>query len=239
MLHPDHQHDFTETPRIWIRDSQNKINIPDAQMDRAHRIFDLVASPRVTFPARLSMQTIVNMSHNGVPDEVFIKLMEEGMSGDYEKLTTWTGPNAMKVCLHTVAKAGNVAGMRLQRQTAGMGRALGFVGREKEKEEDDQSLEPDELEAAALSGKHPICMQPFSLGEKIFEMIQAGFHPLESETLNSDLRQLLKTTLDSYVKSYHIPNSQSCEAFIVPGACYSYFICCGLSFPLRSIWEAG
>jgi RNA-dependent RNA polymerase len=217
LLHPKYQHDPNETPKIWIRDSQYKIHIPDDQMDRAHRIFDHVAPNRVTFPARLSMQTIVNLSHNGVPDSVFVKLMEEGMSGDFEKLTTWKGPNAMKVCLHAVGRAGNVAGLRLQRQTAGMGRALGYVSREKDKEDRDESVEVADHETPAVVGRHPVSLQPVGLGEKIFEMIAAGFHPLESETLNSDLRQLVKSILDSYIKSYHIPNPQSCEAFIVPG----------------------
>lgn len=222
LLHPEYQHDPSETPMIWIRESQYKINIPDNQMTRAHRIFDLVAPNRLTFPSRLSSQTIVNLSHNGVPDEIFVKLMKDGIKEDFNKLTTWDSENAMKVVLHAVGKVGNVNGIRVQREAAGMGRALGY-GHDKDVEDSFEPSGSDENVVPPPPGRARVSLEPNTLGEKVYEMIAAGFEPLQSQTLNADLKQLVKNVLQGYVKSYHIPNPQSCDAFIVPGTSAELF----------------
>lgn len=215
ILHPDFQNDMGETPKIWIRDSQNKINLP--KTSRAHLIFELVSPDHLTYPARLSKQVIVNLHHNGVPEEVFRTMMSDGIKEDFENLTAWDGPNAMKSLLYTVARVGNLVGTRLQREFANMGRAFGH-GREMEAERVLEPLGPDEDEAPP-PGRSRFSNEPGALGEKIFEMIAAGFHPAESPILNQDLRQFIKNAMEGSIFNFRIPNPQSCEAFIIPGDC--------------------
>jgi RNA-dependent RNA polymerase len=218
LLHPKHQHDLEAEPLIWIRKSQEKINFSTDRLSRSHLIFDLVAPNRLTFPSRLSMQTIMNLSHNRVPEDIFVQLMMTGLSDDFEKLTTWEGSNAMKVVLHTVAKVGNVSGIRFQREAVGMGRALGH-GRKREWDETVEIIDQGNDEAPVV-GRAPFSLEPSMIGERIFEMILAGFHPLRSHTLHSALHEMVKNVINGYVKAYHIPNPQSCEAFIVPGTSF-------------------
>ncbi|KAF7799757.1 hypothetical protein EIP86_010999 [Pleurotus ostreatoroseus] len=59
-------------------------------------------------------------------------------------------------------------------------------------------------------------MAPVTLGETVVEKLQAGFSPLRDLQLCEDLRQVIKNTLESYIKEYHIGVPQSAEAFIVP-----------------------
>ena len=69
MRHPT---DKSEDPKIWIRASQNKIKNP--LLDRGHRIFELVAPAKASTTVALSMQSILNMYFNDVPEDVIVKL---------------------------------------------------------------------------------------------------------------------------------------------------------------------
>ena len=212
ILHPEHQTNQLEEPKIWIRESQNKISLDlgSPTTSRAHLIFDLVAPAHLTYPARLNMQTIVNLSHNGVPNYVFEKLMEDGIQSDFQRLTSWEGETAMKSLLHTVAQLGGLSGIRLGRELAGLGRVLGY-GRPG----------PGEFQGDCnpiqSTGRAKISGEPVALVEKIFEMIAAGFHPLSSRILWEDLEQMIKNHISSYILTFHIPTPESLEAFIIPG----------------------
>ena len=217
ILHPEHQSSQIEEPKIWIRESQNKINLdlrsPDTS--RAHLIFDLVAPAHLTYPTRLNMQTIVNLSHNGVPNYVFEKLMEDGIQSDFQKLTAWEGETAMKSLLHTVAHLGGLSGIRLGRELAGLGRALGY-GRPEKVELSSEELQGN-FDSPHVTGRTKFSREPTVLVEKIFEMIAAGFHPLTSRVLWEDLEQMVKNHIACYILSFHIPTPESLEAFIIPG----------------------
>ena len=219
ILHPEHQTNQIEEPKIWIRESQNKIklDLESSATSRAHLIFDLVAPAHLTYPARLNMQTIVNLSHNHVPNHIFEKLMEDGIRSDFGRLTNWEGETAMKSLLHTVAQLGGLSGIRLGRELAGLGRALGY-GRPKKVELDSEELQGD-YDPTRTPGRAKISGEPVALMEKIFEMIAAGFHPLTSRVLWEDLEQMIKNHITSYILSFHIPTPESLEAFIIPGKC--------------------
>lgn len=128
ILHPT---DDESNPTIWIRDSQDKIKY--CHLDRAHRILDLV---HVSHPApsssicHLSMQSVMNLSFNGVPNEVLVSLMKEGLEESVKPLMEWSTPNAMLALWDAINRAGRVSGTRLSRVAAGRSRALGFSGRE-------------------------------------------------------------------------------------------------------------
>lgn len=233
VLHPtDHAPD--SPPRIWIRPSQRKINLVDPArfsaaalrgVHPANLIFDLVAAPKVSFPARLSRLTVLNMDANGIPTAVFVTLMESTLRAEIAALTTWTGPAAMQVLWHAVNKASGVTAGRLQRSVAGMQRALGLASRFEDDLQADQEVEEGFEGAEGADG--PADGKPLSVGEKILERLQAGFLPTEDFFLYDDLRMLITNTAEKAVREYHIEMPQSVEMFIIPGTSYHGQTRCG------------
>ena len=228
LLHPDHQLPDNSPPKAWIRDSQQKIihhDLPPRLEDgrsRAYFIFDFVAPTRLVYPSRLNRQVVTNLSSNGVPTSVFSEMLEAAVKKDFEDLTTWEGEEAMEFLLSNVMRLGSVAGMRSVRKAGTMARLQGLRGREMEEVPPSQASELGFVEDGwnhdAPSGP------PVALGEKIFDMLIAGFHPLRSEPLYDSLRQLILNVIHAYVYESRIPIPESCEAFIVPGASTSDYL---------------
>lgn len=121
VLHPE---DDNPEPRIWVRDSQNKINLP--HLDKAHRIFDLLCASRPSSSISLSRQSIINLWSNGIPNEPLIELLEHGLKEEVQPLMDWHRPNAMVHLWHAINHSGHVSGARSQRLAAGFGRVLGL-----------------------------------------------------------------------------------------------------------------
>jgi RNA-dependent RNA polymerase len=239
LLHP-HDRNPEAEPRIWIRPSQMKIQLvprdafgPEAlaTLHRAHRIFDFVMPSRSTVPARLSRLTIVNLKHNGVPAQVLIDLMEEGLKAEVNALTQWKGVGAMPLLWNAVNKASGVSFQRLRRTAAGIQRALGLTRRRHDELPDDDDDDLGDLSDmlftqssqsesdVAMEGEEAgdVDMPPVSIAEEILERLQAGFSPLEDFHLFSSLQTLLEQVMKSYIKEYHIIVPHAAEAFIVPG----------------------
>jgi RNA-dependent RNA polymerase len=213
ILHPTDRSP-SEPRRIWIRGSQKKIEFENLD-DRGHRIFNFVAPPRLT-SHRMTMQSIVNLSHNGVGDEVFKTLLTEALSAEVKQITDWDGPHAMLALWRAIHQQG-VGRSRLQRHSQGATRALGLAGREiKEQIATSINVEVDEPHVAC-SSRDLYSGAPLSLHESALEMLQAGFHPLKSKALYEKLRNVLTCVIDSHIKEYRIGVLRSAEVFIVPG----------------------
>ncbi|KAI5980410.1 hypothetical protein EDD15DRAFT_2383294 [Pisolithus albus] len=126
VLHPDPVEQVADGGcRIWIRSSQNKISLPGPVPD-SRKIFELLAPLGVTGPSRLSAQSIVNLTHDGVHDEVIRKLMAHGLQEEIKDLVDWSKPESMVRVWRTVEKAGCVVTSHIQRGAAGEARALGI-----------------------------------------------------------------------------------------------------------------
>jgi RNA-dependent RNA polymerase len=218
ILHP-FDRDPNAPPRIWIRDSQKKIHL--GVLDRAHRIFDLIAVARVSNSHQSSMQSIINLSHNGVPDPVFVSLMAQGLDDEVTKLTDWSSPTSSWALWKAIHQAGGVAGMRMSRHALGVTRAIGLSGREFGSGDDDD--DPDDIgpindsEPIVSMGRNNYSGAPLSVHESALELVQAGFSPLESKYLADKIHSILRLVIESYVKEYRISISESAEAFMVPG----------------------
>jgi RNA-dependent RNA polymerase len=229
ILHPEDR-DPTAPPRIWIRDSQKKIHLPPFQeLSRAHKIFDHLAPARVT-AHRLSKQSIVNLSHNGVPSHTLVELMEQALDEEVKRLTDWDSPSAMQGLWKAIQQAGNVSGMRTQRLAGRISRAIGLSGREFRRNDDDEAY-VDELidsssdihDASATAGRNNYSGIPLSMHECALELVQAGFHPLKSQFLYEKLLTVLKAVVESHVKEFRIGVAQAVEAFIVSGILDVFF----------------
>jgi RNA-dependent RNA polymerase len=209
ILHPEDRSP-TEPPRVWIRKSQRKVKLPNMKKGSAHVIFDLVQqSTRITAPARLNYQFIVNLAENGVDHKVFQDLMHEGMHEDFTTLTQWDGPHAIPLLWNAVNKLGNVTRTHLQELAHGLARAIGLANR-REMDLLDEDDEEDDQEDT-------------SLYQQVLELIQAGFDPKSSPYLYEKMRYVVRTAIDQYSKKYRIQVKQSAQAFIVPGV---YINCC-------------
>ncbi len=137
LLHPN---DDSSEYKIWIRDSQNKIKFP--KLDRAHRIFELVAASQPSTSISISRQSIVNLSYNGVPDKILMAYLEKGLTEEIEPLVNWDRPKAALHLWYAINTTGAVARTRLARVTAGISRALGLTRRQW-KDADDGEVEDD------------------------------------------------------------------------------------------------
>lgn len=224
VLHPDPEYQVADgPPKIWIRNSQNKIDCgPLHKVDVAHRIFDLVAPSRVTGPSRLSRDTLVNLAHNDVPTGILKELMADGLHNEVRQLTEWDGLDSMLVVWRAVERAGRVVICRLRRRIAGQVRAFG-LGELRPNEElgdevdDDGDVVLDQpLVISDPRSRNPHSGQPTSLHESVLELLQAGFHPLKFDPLFNKLKSVVMLVLDDYAKNCHIPVKESLEAYIIP-----------------------
>lgn len=125
ILHPTDQ---SAQPRIWIRESQNKIK--NSTFDRAHRIFDLLAPSRPSASIVLTAQSIMNVFANGIRATTLIRMMEDGLENEIGPLLEWNKPHAMVFLWDAINKLGNVSGSRTQRVSVAVNRAMGFKGRD-------------------------------------------------------------------------------------------------------------
>ena len=211
ILHPkDRSH--TEPPRIWIRNSQQKIKLPRLEEGSAHVIFDVITqSNHIKVPARLNYQTVINLAENGVDAGIFQVLMREGLTQTFSSLTQWDGPGAMPLLWNTVNNLGGVTKTRLQKKAHGLERAIGLSSRfemDKKSEEDD----PDSDDEDARDSDEK------SLYQSVLELIQAGFDPRSSPILNGKMQYVVKQAMHQHLDNFHLEVRQSAEAFIVPGA---------------------
>jgi hypothetical protein len=146
ILHPN---DTSIEPKIWIRDSQKKIQNGN---DRAHRILDLLCASQSSPPAALTQQSILNLFANGVNAELLVRLMEQGLEEEVAPLLNWDKPHATLVLHDAISKCGGVSGVRTQRIAYSLNRVLGFSGRDWH--DDDGLNHEDDDEADEYTGRN-------------------------------------------------------------------------------------
>ncbi|KAI0652718.1 RNA dependent RNA polymerase-domain-containing protein [Trametes meyenii] len=241
MLHP-RDRSLQKEPKIWIRKSQRKIQLDHDNLHLAHRTFDLLAPPRVTHPSRLSRLTILNLSHNKVPTSVFVDLMRSALDEEVRALTQWTHPQDMQLLWKTVDRIGRVTGSRIQQFALGASRALGLSGRIREddmpwdepsdplqellditggdtlSEEDYAALiaELESTDAAPQRLRDRFSGEPLTLHGVVLDLLQAGFHPLQSRLLYDKIKTIINKAIEDVVRDFHVTIPLSAEAFIVP-----------------------
>ncbi|KAJ7810510.1 RNA dependent RNA polymerase-domain-containing protein [Mycena olivaceomarginata] len=211
-LHPT---DEDDEPRIWIRDSQLKIQLSGDH--RVHRIFDLLRASRPSQTdgrARLSEQSILCLSHNGIPDDVLASLLVAGLEATVKPLLNWA-PGAMGLLWRAVEGMGSVSGTRMQRIVGSKSRVLGFRDREPDEVVGDAELV--DTTTSSRSGRDR-GGGPLGLHEQAIELIQAGFHPASCAYLNDKLRYIIDVETRSVIDKYRIslPESTASEAFVIP-----------------------
>ena len=213
--------------KIWIRPSQTKIKLGSPhKLGKAQRIFDLLAPSRVTGPSRLSSQTLINLSYNGIDHQVLKDLMALGLREEIQSFIDWNHPQSMLLVWKAVERAGSVVVSRLRRLLTGQARALG-LGQlrpldDQGQEDEEGDGDSDHLQPLTDIGHKKFSGQPVTLHETALELLQSGFHPLKLDLLFQKLESIITLVLDDYVEKFHIPVQESCEAYIIPGNIFLY-----------------
>ncbi|KAJ6447519.1 RNA dependent RNA polymerase-domain-containing protein, partial [Mycena sanguinolenta] len=125
VLWPDSTQD--DIPKISFRNpSQVKINYTEeAKAHPANSTVDILRFSRTTCPARLSPEVIINLEHNGVPAEVFVRMQETYIAQAVDELLHWAKepgrdtPEVMLRLWKALEKSENVYVARRAREAAG------------------------------------------------------------------------------------------------------------------------
>ena len=203
--------------------SQRKVTYPPGVTpDPAHCIIDVLRASHVRSPSRLSAETIINLSENGVPKKAFLDLLRQGLKEKIEPLLEWEGPDAMRNLWCNMRRLGGVMAARRAREDAGIARVKGYLEFETDEveleDEDDCKLldTTDQQKSSAWWGDE-ISGCPSSLEETVMYFIDSGFTPQDCPVLRSKLEKALKGYVKRYVKSYKIDVPMSATAYIIPG----------------------
>ncbi|KAK7043739.1 hypothetical protein VNI00_008351 [Paramarasmius palmivorus] len=213
--------DNSPVPRIWIRDSQNKIKYD--KLDRAHRIFDLLTASHPLTQASLSTQSVTNLSANGVPSDVFKGLMREGMEKLTDSLTAWgRHENDMVALWDSIGRLSSTSAARAARIAASLSRALGLSRRPKDSVQFDLDLgQADDDEGSpdsTIAGRGSDTGLPESWSEVAQEMLQSGFHPLDCAYLAEKIEWILNNAIKKAIDKCIIPlpEGDAFEGFVIP-----------------------
>ena len=227
--------------------SQRKIVYPSGGLlDPAHRIIDVLRSSHVRTPCRLSVETIVNLSENGVPKKVFLDLLHQGLKAMVEPLLEWDGPDAMRNLWCNMCRLGGVMSARRAREDPGLARVKGYSNSEHgldedDSEDDDGLFDTTEEEKSSAWWRDEISGCPSSLEETIMCLIDSGFTPRDCPTLRTRLERIIKVHVKNYIKSYRIDVPMSASAFLIPGKISGLIVLFNFAegFYPRYTWHSG
>lgn len=240
VLHPD-ANNPQDPPTVWIRDSQSKIQYTSSLEDPAWYTLDVLRSSRLTTPANLSGETIINMAENGVDSQVFTSLMKLSIQARVLELLNWEGPNGNLKLWDRVACEGSVFSARFSRLLPGIARVLGQIRDDRQEEWRDEDgldqLDAAEQEHSVAWWADPISGSPSSLEETVMRLLDAGFSPDKLQVLREKLKKVIKSVIDTYRTKFHIQVAESCCAFVIPGEWFtSLHLFVHLLTGNRSLW---
>ncbi|KAF5327977.1 hypothetical protein D9758_017677 [Tetrapyrgos nigripes] len=169
-----------------------------------HRIFDL---------------SILNMWNNKVPVQVFLYLMEQGLTETLRPLGEWRGKWAMLQLWDTISKIGRVSGTQLAMLVPSASRALGFSGRERARVE--VGIVADEetsgsASTTAVGNVSELVVIRAILGE--IRLVVVGFNPIYDTDMRDTVRFIETNTIKNYMDKLRIPlpDGTAVEAFAIP-----------------------
>ncbi|KAJ3515971.1 hypothetical protein NLJ89_g1430 [Agrocybe chaxingu] len=210
---------------VQLTPSQRKIIFPEGgEIDPAHRIIDVLRASHMKTPCRLSVETIINLSENGVPKDAFVQLLRQSLEDMVLPLLDWESKDAMRKLWCNVRRLGAVMHARRAREEAGLARAKGYSERDADdnelEDEDGFSLSDsaDTQRSSAWWGDE-VSGCPSSLEETVMCMIDSGFTPQECPVLRDKLQKFITGRVKEYIRSYRIDVPMSATGFLIPQVC--------------------
>ncbi|KAJ3843405.1 RNA dependent RNA polymerase-domain-containing protein [Lentinula raphanica] len=215
LLHPS---DNSPDPRVFIRPSMNKIKYhPDQDLDHAQRVLDILRSCHPRFRCKLSSETIINLEENGVPKQVFAKLLDQTLDTLIASLTTWTTDEDMAELWSTLSHLGGVSAARSARKRTGLARVHGYSERDAQENDDEDGLdEADDEPGSTAWWNDEVSGQPSSLEETVMRFIDGGFKPESCPVMRDKLKRILIVQIGNHVDKFRIEVPLSFTAFILP-----------------------
>ncbi|KDR73737.1 hypothetical protein GALMADRAFT_251555 [Galerina marginata CBS 339.88] len=223
LLHDDSKNE--EGDKVWVRPSQTKIKYPEGKpLDPAMLTIDLLRTPHMRTPSKISTDIIVNLAENGVPHEEFARMLRTSIRELVRGLTTWDGKDAMYDLWTNVERAGGVLTGRRAREAVGEARVRGYSNRSPE----DVELEEEEADEDGLSSVEPAVPRslawwtdqtsgcPSTLEETVMVLLDTGFCPQNSPILREKLKQVVVKKIEGRTQNLRFEVEQSCTAFAVP-----------------------
>jgi RNA-dependent RNA polymerase len=208
-------------PTVWVTPSQIKIKYSPTVCDPAHLVVDVLRASHMKSPCRLSVEVIINLAENGVPESAFTTLLETSLTEIITPLLDWDSPNACPTLWMVVQSLGGVLAARRARENAGTARVNGFSERDNDETELDDEDGFTQLDFAeqrsAAWWADPISGCPSSLEETVMALLDSGFTPNNCAYLREKLNKVIKSAIKKFVKTYRMEVPMSCSAWIVPG----------------------
>ncbi|ESK86536.1 hypothetical protein Moror_9807 [Moniliophthora roreri MCA 2997] len=211
------------SPQVWLRKSQRKVQYPiSLAQEPSHRTIDVLRVSRIRSPARLSIEVITNLHHNGVPASVFTNFLKSNLEDAIGPMLAWDldkDPDAMIKLWHTIEQTENVLLARRARQSVTDIRFRGFHDKEKDEVLDDE----DDLDENNGGQQHstawwpdPNSHCPSSIAETVMELVAAGFTPQGCLFMRNKIYQLVKGQIKRKCTKQNFDVSMSAGAFAVP-----------------------
>ncbi|KAL0069594.1 hypothetical protein AAF712_003252 [Marasmius tenuissimus] len=223
MLLCDPRAEDSGEPKIWLRNSQIKIRFdPDKPVDLSHLTVDILRLARVRSPARLSVESMVNLHHNGVPTSVFVEILKRNLADTIEPLLDWGGSDsdtpAMLRLWHAVEQSENVITQRRARQDVTNIRFKGYNEQEKD------LIGEDDLDGVGgVEGRHstawwpdPHSGCPSSIAETIMGLLSSAFTPRNNAVMRNKLYRLIQSKITRKCTKHNWEILESATAFAVP-----------------------
>ena len=224
---------------MWLRPSQVKIKYPALRAsDPTFLTIDVCPLKNMKTPGRLTSETLINLTENGVPQDVFVKLLQEGLDEHVAGLINWEGEEAMLNLRCSVSHRARIIAVRKAREAAAKVDVTSEQYNESEMQDDEDSLEEmaeaqeqssrwwwDEVLdvfGCLLESLTPLCLGqnsgcPSSLEETVMVFLDAGFTPQDCAVLREKLNRVVTNSINNYVLRYSIDVPMSCTALLIPG----------------------
>ncbi|KAK7042969.1 hypothetical protein VNI00_008706 [Paramarasmius palmivorus] len=210
------------SPQVRLRGSQRKVRYPPSlAKDPSHRIMDILRISRVRAPARLSVEVIVNLQHNGCPSSYFTNLLKSNLEDAVNPILAWdieNDPAAMIKLWHTIEQAEHVLVARRARQFVTESRFRGYSERVNEESLDDEDpldeVNDDQHSTAWWPDPNSGC--PSSIAETVMELLVAGFTPQSCAFMRDKISRLVMSQINRKCTKYNFDVKMSAGAFAVP-----------------------
>lgn len=209
--------------RVGLRPSQTKIKYPQGITDPALLTVDILRTSHMRSPGQINTEVIINLSENGVPSQVFKRLLVEGIRELVDKFRQWEGADAMFNLWMQAEQAGGVLSARRAREARGEARVRGYTNKspdemELEDENDDEDGIQSSVPRSTAWWTDYVSGCPSSLEETVMTMLDAGFTPQTSPMLRYKLEKVVNSKIRTHMTKMKIGIQQSCVAFAVPGS---------------------
>jgi RNA-dependent RNA polymerase len=191
--------------------------------------------------SRVSSEVIINLAENGVPWNVFEKLMQNAYD---EKVRAWTdfeGPDAIVRLSNYISTSSGILRMRQARSCATEARALGLrfdnknVEADGSYDADDQSADEDDgLQQSTAWFPDPVSGLPSTLEETALEALHHGWTPQKSRVMRSKLLECAKNDIKRSHKPprFQITIPRSAFAMFIPGETVGSFADASITYCL-------